>query len=299
MGKLEWLLLLVLSMLWGSSFFFAEIALSALPPFTIVFGRTSIAALVLNVVVRVKGDRLPSSRKIWAAFLLMGLLNNLVPFSLIFWGQTQISSSLAAILNATTPVWTVLLAHVLTTDERLSVGRLGGALLGLVGVAVMVGLDALQGLGTNAIAQLSVVGAAISYACAGIYGRRFKGIPPLVVAAGQVTGTSVMMVPVLLFADGPWKSAPPTIEVWGALLSLALFGTALAYIIYFYLLSAIGATNLLLVAFLIPASAVMLGVFILGERLDARHFVGIGSIGLGLITIDGRMLRVIARAARS
>lgn len=290
MGSSDWFLLALLSMLWGGSFFFGKVALSELRPFTIVLIRVSLAAAALNLLVRATGHRMPSSPRLWAGFLVMGLLNNLIPFSLIFWGQTQISSSLAAILNATTPVWTVLLAHLLTADERLTPDRLGGVLLGLAGVAIMIGLDALQGLGANVIAQLAVVGAAISYALAGIYGKRFTG-PPTVTAAGQLTGTTVMMVPIALLVDRPWTIPMPGPEVWGALLGLALLSTAVAYLIYFRLLSNVGATNLLLVTFLIPVSAILLGMVILGERLEPRHFAGMGFIALSLMAIDGRVLR--------
>ncbi|RME98242.1 MAG: DMT family transporter [Chloroflexi bacterium] len=293
MGPLEWFLLIVLSVLWGGSFFFGEVVLTELQPFTLVLGRVSIAAIALNVMVRATGHRMPISPAMWAAFLVMGLLNNLIPFSLIFWGQTQISGSLAAILNATTPVWTVLLAHFLTVDERLTPNRLAGVFFGLIGVAVMIGPDALQGLGINVLAQLAVVGAAISYAFAGIFGKRFRGTPPIVTAAGQITGTTVMMVPIALLVDKPWLLPWPGLNVWGALLGLALLSTALAYIIYFRLLSTAGATNLLLVTFLIPVSAILLGTIILNEQLDVRHFAGMGLIGLGLMAIDGRPVRAI------
>jgi drug/metabolite transporter (DMT)-like permease len=236
---------------------------------------------------------MPSSPKMWAAFLVMALLNNLIPFSLIFWGQTQISSSLASILNATTPVWTVLLAHRLTVDERLTPYRLGGVLFGLTGAAIMIGVDALQGMGTNAWAQLAVVGAAISYSFASIYGKRLKGTPPIVSAAGQVTCATLMIIPITLLVDKPWLLPMPGLNVWGAILGLALLSTALAFLIYFRLLPTVGATNLMLVAFLIPVSAILLGMTILGEQLDTRQFVGMGLIGLGLVAIDGRILRTI------
>jgi len=293
MGPSEWILLGFLSMLWGGSFFFSKVALSELQPFTVVLVRVSIAAIALNSIVRATGHRMPSSPRMRAELLVMGLLNNLIPFSLIFWGQTHISSSLAAILNATTPVWTVLLAHFLTVDERLTPNRLGGVLFGLIGVAIMIGLDALQGLGTNVFAQLAVIGAAISYALAGIYGKRFKGTPPVVTAAGQLTGTTLMMIPITLFVDRPWLLPMPDLSVWAALLGLALLSTALAYVVYFRLLSSVGATNLLLVTFLIPASAILLGMLVLGEHLDLRHFAGMGLIGLGLMAIDGRIWRII------
>jgi drug/metabolite transporter (DMT)-like permease len=286
----EWALLIVLSVLWGGSFFFSKVALAELRPFTLVLGRVSIAAVALNLVVLATGQRMPSSLKTWGLFLIMGALNNLIPFSLIVWGQTQIASGLASILNATTPLWTVLLAHAFTSDERLTAGRLAGVLFGLVGVVFMIGPDVLGGLGMNALGQFAVLGATVSYACAGIFGKRFKGLSPYVTAAGQVTSTAAMMTPIALWVDRPWNLLPLQATTWGALLSIGLLSTAVAYTIYFRLLKTVGATNLLLVTFLIPVSAVLLGTMVLGERVDARHFLGMALIGLGLAAIDGRLL---------
>jgi drug/metabolite transporter (DMT)-like permease len=293
MGLLEWTLLVILALLWGGSFFFNKVALAELPPFTLVLGRIGLAALILNVMVWVMGHRLPASPQLWGMFLVMGLLNNLIPFSLIVWGQTQIASGLASILNGTTPLWTVLLAHFLTSDERLTPNRLVGVLFGLAGVVVMIGPDVLVGLGLNVWAQLAVVGAAVSYALAGIFGKRFKGISPYTTAAGQVTCTTLMMIPLALWVDRPWLLPLLSPKTWGALLGLALLSTAVGYVIYFRLLATAGATNLLLVTFLIPVSALWLGITLLGERLDLRHFVGMGLIGLGLAAIDGRPWRFL------
>jgi drug/metabolite transporter (DMT)-like permease len=288
MGPFEWLLLVTLSVLWGGSFFFSKIALYELPPFTVVLARVSIAAVVLNFVVIATGHRMPFSLKIWGLFFVMGVLNNLIPFSLIFWGQTRISSSLASILNAATPIWTVLLAHFLTKDEKLTPSRLLGAILGFSGVVVMIGPDALTGLGSNVLAQMAVIGATVSYAFAGIFGKRFKEIPPYIIASGQITCTTIMMIPIVLWFDHPWLLPLPGLKTWGALLGLALLSTSVAYVIYFRLLATAGATNLLLVTFLIPVSASFLGMTILSERLDFCHFIGMILISLGLAAIDGR-----------
>jgi drug/metabolite transporter (DMT)-like permease len=277
--------------LWGGSFFFNEIALTGVRPFTLVLGRVLIAALALNIIVLATGKRMPGSMKMWAPFLLMGLINNLIPFSLLSWGQTRISASLASILIATTPVWAVILANFLTRDERLTPNRLAGVLFGLAGVALMVGLDALGGLGEDVVAQVAVVGAAVFYALAGIYGKRFRGVEPIVTATGQITGTAVMMVPIALLVDRPWMLPFPGWDVWGALLGLGLLGTALAYVIYFRLLRTAGATNSLLVTFLVPVSAIILGTVFLGEHLNVRQVAGMGLISLGLMAIDGRLLR--------
>jgi len=295
MGGREWLLLILLSVLWGGSFFFSKVALTELKPFTVVLGRVSLAAAALLVIVRVSGLRMPDSVRMWGAFFAMGSLNNLIPFSLIFWGQTQIASGLAAILNATTPLFTVVLAHLLTRDERLTPSRLGGVLLGMVGVAVMIGPAAMAGLGLNVLAQGAVLAAAVSYACAGIFGRRFRGTPPLVTAAGQVSATAVMMLPIALVVDRPWAGAMPGATTLGALAGLALLSTAVAYVIFFRILATAGAVNIALVTFLIPVSALVLGMGILGETIEPRQFAGMGFIGLGLAAIDGRPLTLFRR----
>jgi len=290
MGPLKWILLLALSVLWGGSFFFAKLAVAELPPFTIVLGRVGLAALALNLLVRARGQRMPSDRASWAALFAMGALNNLIPFSLIVWAQTQIASGFASILNGATPLFTVLLAHWLTTDERLTWNRLLGVALGLAGVTVMIGMEALSGLGLHVLAELAILVATVSYAFAGIFGRRFKGQPPLVTATGQVAATTVMMLPVVLIVDRPWTLAMPAPVTWAAIAGLALLSTALAYVIFFRILAVAGATNLLLVTLLIPVSALLLGHFILGEGLALQHFLGMALIALGLAAIDGRAL---------
>jgi drug/metabolite transporter (DMT)-like permease len=292
MTALEWAMLLTLSALWGGSFFFTAIALRELPPLTIVALRVGLAAMILSIVVRAVALEMPRDRRLWADFFGMGLLNNVAPFCLIVWGQTAIGAGLASILNATTPLWTVVVAHVFTADEKLTSGRLAGVMLGFVGVAAMIGPEALGGLGNDIVAQLACVAAAISYAFAGVYGRRFKrtGVAPMLVAAGQLCASSAMIVPIALLVDRPWTLAMPGLATSGAILGIAALGTALAYVLYFRILAGAGATNLLLVTFLIPVSAIILGSVALGERLDLRHAVGMALIGIGLAAIDARMV---------
>jgi len=292
----EWLLLLTLALLWGGSFFFGKVVLAELPPFTAVLGRVGIAALILIVLVRLAGRRLPGDAGNWLSFAVMGALNNVVPFSLIMWGQTQIASGLASILNAMTPLSTVVLAHLLTRDEKLTPLRLAGVLLGLAGVVTLVGPAALTGLGGDVVAQLACLAATVSYGCAGIYGRRFRGAPPLVTAAGQVIGSAVLILPVALLVDAPWRLAMPSLTTWAALGGAALLSTALAYVVYFRILATAGATNLLLVTFLMPVVALLLGAGVLDERIDAAQVAGMLLIALGLATIDGRLLRRLASA---
>lgn len=294
MGTREWLLIVVLSMLWGGSFFFIGIAVKQMTPLTIVLCRVGLASAVLMLYVYTSGKRMPASLKTWGAFLLMGALNNFIPFSLIVWGQQYIESSLASILNATTPIFSVILAHFLTRDERLTLNRSLGIALGWIGVGVLIGIESLGGTGVQVAGQFAILGAACSYAFAAIYGRRFKGFPPVVVATGMLTGTTIMMLPVVLIVEQPW-TLHPTMMTWGALISLSLFSTAVAYIIYFRVLSTAGATNLLLVTFLIPLSAILLGVLILGETFTWNAFVGMLLIFSGLIAIDGRLFSKLRR----
>jgi drug/metabolite transporter (DMT)-like permease len=298
MGPREWASLAVLSVIWGGSFFFVGVAVTGLPPFTIVLLRVGLAALALHLVVRALRLPLPRDARIWKALVTMALLNNLVPFSLIVWGQTHIASGLASILNATTPLFGVLFAHLGTTDERLNGRRLAGVGLGLGGVVLLLGPEALRGLGSHLAAQLAVLAAAACYALASVYGRRFArlGLPPLITATGQVTASTLMLLPLALAVDRPWSLPFPGAGVLAAVAGLALVSTACAYILYFRLLASSGATNILLVTFLIPVSAILLGTAFLGERIEPMHLIGMGLIGLGLAAIDGRLWRRVRLA---
>jgi len=291
MGAKEWVMLIALSVLWGGSFFFNGIAVRELPSLTIVLARVGIAAVSLWVMLALLHIRMPRITGLWPAFFGMGLLNNAIPFALFVWGQHHIASGLVAILNATTPLFTVIVAHFLTRDEKLSASKLVGVGLGLLGVTLMLGAEWLAGLGTGLLAQLACLAAALSYAIAGVFGRRFKrmGVPPLATATGQVTASSLLMLPLVLMLDHPWTLTTPSLGTWAALLAIGVASTALAYILYFRILAAAGATNLLLVTFLIPVSAILLGSFFLGESLESKHFIGMGLIGFGLSLIDGRI----------
>ncbi|MBN9540616.1 MAG: ABC transporter permease [Alphaproteobacteria bacterium 65-37] len=293
-----WAWLLSLAVLWGCTYFFAKVALGELAPLSVVFGRVAIAALALNLVLAATVGSLFQRNVPWRTFFAMGLLNNLVPFGLIFWGQTQIASALAAILNATTPLFTLIVAHFLTQDERITPVKLAALVIGISGVAVLMGPAALAS-GDGFWGQIACLGAALSYAFAGIYGRRFKamGIAPLDAAAGQLTASTMLILPIMLIVDRPWLLPSfPSIAVWASLASLALLSTALAYVLYFRILAAAGATNLLLVTFLIPPTAILLGTVFLGEHLLSRHVTGMALIGFSLVAIDGRLLRFLQPA---
>lgn len=291
MTAVEWLLLLLLSALWGGSFFFSKVAVQELPPLTVVLARVGIAAGALGFYLRARRLSVPRSFSTWVAFAGMGALNNLIPFTLIFWGETVIASGLASILNATTPVFSILVAHLLTTDDKMSWNKVAGIVLGITGVTALIGTDALTGSGRSFLAMLACLGAALSYGFANVFGRRFKrmGIAPAVGAFGQITATAIMMVPIVLAFDAPWRLHVPSEGVWASLIGLSLLSTALAYVIFFRILASAGATNVSLVTLLIPVSAILLGSLILGERLKAIQFAGMGLIGLGLVAIDGRI----------
>lgn len=290
-----WIWLLSLSVLWGGSFFFAKVAIGELKPLTVVFARVLLAALALNLALFARRRSLFHRSSPWPSYFAMGLLNNLLPFSLIFWGQTQISSGLASILNATTPLFTLVVAHLYTRDERMNGTKIAALLTGLVGVIFLIGPDLVSDAATGVAGQLACLAAALSYAFAGIYGRRFQkaGIEPMEAAAGQVSASTVLILPIMLALDRPWTlAAMPSLAVWSALAGLALLSTALAYVLYFRILAAAGATNLLLVTFLIPVTAILLGAAFLGERLEPHHLAGMAIIGVGLVLLDGRIGKV-------
>eukprot|EP00752_Nemacystus_decipiens_P013118 g11607.t1 len=290
-----WGLLVALSILWGGAFFFAAVAVREVPPLTVALGRVGLAALALGAGLALVGRRLPLQPGVLRAFLVMGLVNNAIPFSLFFWAQTTIPSGLASILNATTPIFAMLVAHLALQDERMAPAKAAGAGLGAGGVALLLGPDLADGVDVGALGVLACLAAALSYGVAGAYGRRFArlGVPPATAAWGQLSASTLLLVPVVLLVDRPWTLPPPSTEALGAILLLALLSTALAYILYFKLLAAAGSVNALLVTLLIPVSAVLLGTLVLGERLALHHGAGFALIAAGLLAIDGRATALI------
>ncbi|MCG8406168.1 MAG: DMT family transporter [Phycisphaerales bacterium] len=287
----EWSTLLILAVLWGGSFFFVEIAVDSLPPLTIVAVRVGLAAIALYGVCLVSGRKIMLTASALMAFLGMSVLNNVVPFTLIVWAQTQISSSLASILNATTPLFTIVVAHFLTADEKMTVQKAIGVFAGFFGVTIMFAPQLLSGFDATVLGQLAALGAALSYAFSGVFGRRFNrmGMEPVTAATGQLAMSSLILIPAALLIDTPWLLAFPSEAVIFSLGGLALLSTALAYILFFRLLATAGASNLLLVTFLIPVTAILLGVFVLDERLLPQQIAGMLVIGAGLLIIDGRV----------
>ncbi|MEM7238859.1 MAG: DMT family transporter, partial [Pseudomonadota bacterium] len=282
-------MLLLLAAVWGGSFFFAEVALSEVPPFTITLHRVFWAVPILALVVRVKALPVPRTLKVWSAYLVMGALNNAIPFSLVFWGQTQISGGLASILNATTAMFAAVVAGLLLKDEPLTPKKIIGATVGVAGVAFIMGPGALTEFNPGNAAQLAILGATLSYAFAGVWGRTaLSGQPPLVNAFGMLVGSTVLMIPVVLFVDGPPVIALSS-GVWAALIGMAALSTSLAYFLYFAILARSGAANLLLVTLLIPPFAIALGVTFLGERMAPEAWIGFAIIALGFAVTDGRL----------
>ncbi|MEM7342690.1 MAG: DMT family transporter, partial [Chloroflexota bacterium] len=282
MGRTEWLLLLLLSVLWGSSFLFMKIAVQYLPVFTVVLGRIGLAAILLTGVVYVQGLQLPVSLSQWGQLILLGFLRAGLPITLFVWAGTQIDSSVSGILNSTTPLFTVIIAHFFTQDERFQVSRLIGVLLGMIGIIVLIGPTALQGLGKNVLAQLAVLGATCSYGFAGVYGRRFSGTPVIVTTAGFLLGATLLIAPLTLIIDHPWTLRPNTISVV-SILALAILNTAIAFMVWLTLNLRAGANNTSQVTFLIPIMAILLGVVFLGEQVSWNAFLGLFFILAGLI----------------
>ncbi|WP_424932506.1 DMT family transporter [Amaricoccus macauensis] len=294
----DWGLLILLSLLWGGSFFFSAVAVRDIPPLTMVVLRTGIAALALAPIALWRGPGALSQGPVLAAVAIMGFLNNFVPFSLIFWAQTQIPSGLASILNATTPIFSIIIAHFALADERMAPGKAVGILFGFLGVVVLFGPAALGGgLGAAALGMLACLGAALSYGFASAYGRRFRemGLRAPQVAFGQLAATTLLMAPVALLTDSPFGLPMPGPRTIGAVLALGLLSTAVAFVVYFRLLARAGAVNTVLVTLLVPVSAILLGRVFLDEALAPRHFAGMALIGLGLLAIDGRVFRLLTR----
>lgn len=289
----EWATLLILAVIWGGAFLFIGVAVRHVDPLTYVWLRLTIAAGAMFLFLKYRGEGLNLPRQVWAPILLLALLNNALPFTLFGWGQTHIASGLASILNATTPIWGVLVAHLFTQDERMTPRKIAGVLLGFAGVAIMIGPMLLANVGTDALAQLACIAASLCYALAAVWARRFRrmGVSPMSVTTGQLTAGALMMLPLALIVDQPWTQPMPPLTAWGAIVALALMCTAFGYVLYFRLIETAGATNALLVTLLVPPFAILFGSLFLSEVLAPQDFIGLALIALGLAAIDGRLLK--------
>jgi drug/metabolite transporter (DMT)-like permease len=291
MAGQDWAMLFGLALVFGSAFFLVKLALGSYGPLTVALIRVALGCLILGAVAVWRGRALPRGRRIWLSLLVMGALNNAIPFALICWGQTHIESGLTAILNAMTPIFTVLAAHA-AGQERLTLRRLAGVGLGFLGVAVLIGPESLRHLDLTNMAEIAVLLAAVSYAAAGIWGRRLRELPIEVAAAGMLGGSTLLLLPLALLLEHPWHISPTTARL-PALAALGALSKAVAYLLYFRLLRRVGPTNLLLVTFLLPIVALGLGAVFLGERIATGDVAGLALILLGLAAIDGRIFGLV------
>ncbi len=293
------IMLLVLAAVWGGSFFFAEVALDEVPPLTVTLHRVVWAVPALFLVVLWRGVKIPRAPRIWFAYLVMGALNNAIPFSLIFWGQMTIESGLASILNGTTAVFGAVVSGLLLVDEPLSPQKIIGAIFGVLGVAVIMGFDALTNLDPRNLAQLAILAAALSYAFASVWGKtKLAGQAPEMNALGMLVGSTVLMIPIAIWSDG-LPNINLSAKVWASLFSLSILSTVLAYLLYFAILLRAGAANLMLVTLLVPPFAIGLGVLFLGERLGLEAWGGFGLIAVGLVITDGRVMAYLRSILRN
>ncbi len=291
MSAADWGIIMLLSLLWGGAFFLIELGLRGFPPNTLVLLRMTLAVPPMLLALWFLKLKLPTDAKSWQQLFILGAINAALPFILFFWGQTRIDSGLASVLNATTPLWGVIIAHFLTRDEKATSARIIGVLLGMAGIIVMVGADALQGVTGSVLAQLACLAATLSYAFAAVYGRTLSksNMSPMVIATGQVITAAILMLPVAILVDQPWELSAPGWDAWAGAIGLAVPSTAIAYYFYFRLIDSAGASNAMLVAFIMPVIAIILGVIALGETVELNEIAGAALIALGLVAIDGRV----------
>lgn len=295
MNRRQWGLLLLLGTIWGGSFFFAQVALAEIPPMMLVLLRVAIAAAALHIYLALRGQSFAPALNHAGAFVILALLNNVLPFSLIFAGQGETGAGLAAVLNATTPFWTLLLVRASGRESRLVLHKLVGVLLGIAGTAVTIGPSLAAELGGPLWAKLAIVGAAFSYGLALLHARRLSALPPVLVATGQLTASTAIMLPVVAVTQDVGLLFVAGSASWSSTLALALVSTAFAYMLCFQLLAEAGPTNASLVTLIVPASAILLSAAFLGERLAPLELCGMLFIAMGLICVDGRLPRSFTR----
>jgi drug/metabolite transporter (DMT)-like permease len=292
-----WALLLALSVLWSVSFVFIKVAAGEIPVLTLVAVRVGLAALALHCVIVATGRRYPARASVYGRFAAMGFMNNVLPFALIVYATTQIGAGAASILNATAPIFTLLVAHIVTADEKITPAKILGILLGFGGVAAMAGPQAAAGLTGDVVAAAAMLVACFFYGISAIYGRGFSGIDATVSAACQLSASTVLLLPVALIAERPWTIPAPSATAIAAVVALALLSTAVAYVIYYALIKRAGATNTILVTLLIPVGGVFFAWAMLGEALTLAEAAGMLLIGGGLLVIDGRLVARLAPPA--
>ena len=293
----ELTLLLVLATLWGASYTFIRVGVATIPPITLISGRTLIAGLLLLVIMRWRGVKLPRDAATWRRFLFQACLNSVIPWTMIAWGERSLDAGLATILNSTSPIFTFFLTLAITRHEALSSRKLIGVVAGMAGICLIVGMQALTGLGEQLTAQIVTVLAAACYAGAAIFSRGFKGLDPIVPAAGSLLCGAAVLIPISLVVEQPWTLAPSTNSML-ALLGLAVFSTAFAFVIYFRLIQTLGSVGTTAQAYLRVPIGVALGVLFLGERLSTTAWIGLGCvvIGVAAMTIPARKPKPVGEA---
>ncbi len=290
----EWALLAVLATCWGASYTFIKIGVETLPPVTLIAARTFIAGLLLLAVMRMRGVRLPTEPAMWRRFLLQACLNSVLPFTLIAWAERSVSAGLATILNSTSPIFIFLLGLGLAGAEKPTLRRLFGVGAGLAGICLIVGFEALHGLGASLLAQLALVAAAVCYGCAAMFGRVFKGLDPMVPAAGSLLSGAALLLPASLAIDRPWTLAPSMASML-AVLALAVLSTALAFTIYFRLIKTLGPMSTAAQAYLRVPIGVAIGVVFLGEALAPTGWIGLGCVMAGVIAMTMPQSQLLRR----
>ena len=289
----QWLQLLLLALLWSIAYTFVGFALRELPPLTLVLCRLALAAAMLAVVVHAMALAWPRGPKEWAPFVVMSVFNNVIPFSLIARGQQDIASGLASVIIATTPLWTVVLTRVFRPAETIGAMRLAGLALGVAGVAVLFGPEAMAGRGTLFQGMVLVLVAAMSYGCAGVWGARFRDVPPILASCCQLVGSALILLPLSLIVDRPWNLPMPGLLTVSSIVALSVLSTVVAYIVFYRVLAAVGGTNVMLVTLIMPPLSIALGIALLAETFQPRYAAGAAIIALALVVIDGRAPRAV------
>lgn len=278
---LEYALLLLLATLWGASYTFIKLGIASIPPITLIAARTVIAGALLFAVMRLQGVTMPRDGLNWRRFFIQALINSVVPFTLIAWAEKTVDAGLATILNSTSPIFAFLMTFALTRHEPVTLTKLAGVILGIVGICLVIGISTLGGLGRETVAQIAIVFATICYAGAAIFGRHFSGLHPLVPATGSMVCGAAMLLPLSLAIEHPWTLTPSASSL-AALLGLSVLSTALAFVLYFRLLQTIGSIGVTSQAYLRVPIGVLIGVIFLGESLSLAGAIGLVCIMLGV-----------------
>ena len=299
MSLSTWLLLALLSLVWSAAFILVGIILRELPPLTLVFCRLALSAALLVPVVAWLRLAWPQGLAAWWPFVVMSLFNNVIPFTLLAYGQQEIASGLASVIVATTPLWTVLLTRAFVPGDRIAPMRVVGLVFGIAGVGVLFGPEALTGKQTTLAGMALALIGAMSYGCAGVWGARFRGVPPVVSSCCQLLCSTLIVAPMALLIDAPWRLPMPGAATIWSLVALAVLSTSLAYIMFYRVMASSGGTNAMLVTLIMPPLTIVLGIAVLGETFAARYGYGAAMIALALVMIDGRLPQAIYRRMRS